>query len=375
MATSARVHAASKAHAAPTVRATSRHGPGALLVRAVALLLIGAIPVAFSAQVDPARLVASRDEEAAIARALASGMTVTDFTNYDDRAIERSLATLRPVPKVLVLGSSRMQPLAASAFPGATFANAAMQGGTLDDMLAVYALYDVDGRRPRQVVLGIDPWTQSYRAAAGWGTLVDERATMLRRIGVPASPWRDRVTLETALLKRLASPEYFRLSVFSFRRHGAGGITWRSTDLARSAEKSKRPDGSVVWADVPRDAAGALAARYAAEALSGDARFARLDARASGHPDLLERFVRYLRGQGVEVTLLLAPYPPDVYDAFSRLPGHSVAAVEADLRAMSARSGASLLGSYDPKPSGMTTRDFFDESHLRPEALARLLVR
>jgi hypothetical protein len=299
---------------------------------------------------------------------------VTDFANYDDRAIERSLAALRPArAEVLVLGSSRMQPLDASAFPGSAFANAAMQGGTLDDVLAVYALYDTDARRPRRVVLGVDPWTESYRGVAGWGSLADERAALMRRMGVPVAAWRERIAMETATLKRLASPEYFRLSVFSFRHHGTQGIAWHATDLEQNVEKTKRPDGSVVWSAVSDDAAVSLAKRYAEEELLADARFARLDAREPGRADLLERFVRHLRGEGVQVTLLLSPYPPEVYDAFARLPGHSVGSVEAGVRAMAARSGATVAGGYDPRPLGISTRDFFDESHLRPAALARVL--
>jgi hypothetical protein len=70
--------------------------------------------------------------------------------------------------------------------------------------------------------------------------------------------------------------------------------------------------------------------------------------------------------------LLLSPYPPEVYDAFRRMPGYSVHAVESDLRAMAARSGAAVAGGYDPRPLGITTLDFFDESHLRPAALERI---
>ena len=225
------------------------------------------------------------------------------------------------------------------------------------------------------MVLGIDPWAESYRTAAGWGSLVDERAALLERMGAPASPWRDRAEIWTAALKRLASPEYFRLSVFAFRRHGARGIEWRPTDSVHNAEKTKLSDGTVVWTDVPEQTAGALASRYAADELDADVRFTRLDARAPGQADMLERFIRYLRQEGVEVTLLLAPYPPEVYAAFARLPGHSVMAVERELRVMSARSGVRLVGSYDPRPFGISARDFFDESHLRPSALARLVAR
>jgi hypothetical protein len=54
--------------------------------------------------------------------------------------------------------------------------------------------------------------------------------------------------------------------------------------------------------------------------------------------------------------------------------GDSLAASERALRAMAARANVRVVGSYDPRAAGVETRDFFDEDHLRPEALARLVA-
>lgn len=359
----------------PPERAAPTRGVRALLLRAAALLLIAALPVAFSAWIDPARLVTPRHSEREIARTLASGANVTDFVNYDDRAIEKYLAPLRPARvDVLALGSSRMQPMPASAFPGAVFVNGAMQGGMFDDVVAIYGLYDHAGRRPRRMVMSVDPWTESFDASAGWMTIADERTTVLRRSGIPVSPTRDRLVLLQRALRTLATPEYFRLSVYSFRRYGTHGVPWHATTRAQNAEKTKLPDGTVVWSDLPADNAEHVAPQFAAQGILHDARFRNLDRRAAGRRDALERFVRYVQSEGVNVTLVLVPFPPEVYDAFRRMPGYPLPAVERDLRAMSARVGAETVGSYDPRVVGVTTRDFFDEDHLRPEPLARLVA-
>jgi hypothetical protein len=355
--------------------AASRRDAAALFVRVTALLLIAVLPVAFSASVDPARLVAPRRSEREIARVLASGRNVTDFANYDDRAIEKYLALLRPArAEILGLGSSRMQPMPASAFAGRTFVNGAMQGGVLDDALGVYGLYDVAGRRPNRVVLSVDPWTESYDGAAGWGALADERAMVMRRAGIPVVPWRERLALLASRLRTLATPEYFRLAVYSFRHHGMHGIPWRVTDRPQNGEKTKLPDGTVMWPDVAPDRAVAAAGAFAASGIAHDERFRGLAHRAPGRDRSLERFVRYLRDEGVGVTVLLVPFAPEVYDAAARLPGRTLVDVERELRAMAARTGVQIVGSFDPRPFGITTRDFFDESHLRPEPLARLIA-
>jgi len=338
------------------------------------LLVVAALPVAFSAWVDPAHLVTPKSAEREIARVLASGGMVTDVPNYDDRAIEKYLAPLRTErAEVLMLGSSRMTPMPASAFPGKRFFNAAVQGALFDDLVGVYGLYDAAGRRPNRVVLNVDPWTESWDGdIGGWGALADERATVLRRVGIPVSPLRERLALTASKWRTVATPEYFRLAVFSFRHHGARGIVWRVADRAQNADRTLLPDGTIVWKETTPERAVVAAHDYATHGL--DERFHHLEHRAPGRADAIDRFVRYLSSEGVNVTVLLVPFPPEVYDAALRLKGRTIADVERHLRASATRAGAQVVGSYDPKVAGVTMADFFDEDHLRPEALAQLVA-
>ena len=273
-----------------------------------------------------------------------------------------------------MLGSSRMQAMPASAFPGARFANGAIQGGILDDVLGVYGLYDVAGRRPNRVVLNVDPWTESYdNDVGGWGALADERATVLRRAGIPVSPMRERLALAASKWRTVATPEYFRLAVFSFRHHGARGVVWRVADRAQNADRTLLPDGTIVWKETTPAQAVAAAHDFATHGL--DERFHDLAHRAPGRAEAIDKFVRYLNSEGVNVTVLLVPFPPEVYDAALRQKGRTIADVERHLRATSTRAGALVVGSYDPRVAGVGMSDFFDEDHLRPEALARLVAR
>jgi hypothetical protein len=370
-------HARATIAAEATATAVHRtRGGWTFAARALLVLAVAALPVAFSAWIDPARLVAPRSTEREIARVLASGGMVTDVANYDDRAIEKYLAPLRGArAEVLVLGSSRMQPMPASAFAGKRFVNGAMQAGVLDDVFGVYGLYDIAGRRPNRVVLGVDPWTESWQGAAAWGVLADERAMVMRRVGIPVSPRRERLALFASKWRTLATPEYFRLAVFSLRHHGTGGIAWRVADHVQNTEKTKLPDGTIVWTDVSTDQAAAAAHAFATGGIAHDDRFRDLAHGTSGRDGALERFVRYLGSEGVNVTVVLVPFAPEVYESARRRSGRTIVDVERELRAMAARTGVQIVGSYDPRAYGITTHDFFDESHLRPDALARLVAR
>lgn len=359
------------------VRTGRRRRAWKLIARGALLLGIAALPVAFSAWIDPARLVAPRATERDIARVLAAGSNVTNYANYDDRAIEKAMAPLRARPEVLVLGSSRMQVMrgCAGAQVGGcatTFVNGAMQGATLDDIAGVYGLYDAAGRRPNRVLLGVDPWTESA-TGDGWRSLAAERAMVLRRAGIPASPLRDLAALWMRSVRTVATPEYFRLALYSFRRYGASGLAWQPTKQAQNAEKMKLPDGSVVWTALREDNAERAARAFAATELARDPRFHDFKRRPPGRDDALERFMRYLQSEGVSTTVVLVPFPAVVYDASRRMSGDSLAAEERRVRTLAARAGARVVGSYDPRRAGVVTREFFDEDHLRPEALARLI--
>ena len=90
---------------------------------------------------------------------------------------------------------------------------------------------------------------------------------VMRRAGIPVSPRRERLALLATKWRTVATPEYFRLAVFSFRHHGAHGIAWRVTDHAQNAEKTKLPDGTIVWKETTPEQAVAAAHDFATSGL------------------------------------------------------------------------------------------------------------
>ena len=314
----------------------------ALLLRCALLAGIAALPVAFNAWIDPARILGAPDSERAIAEALIAGHNVTNASNYDDRAIAKWLAASRTsAPDVLALGSSRIQPLPSAAFPGCSFVNAAVAGARLDDILGVYGLYDRVSRRPHRVVLNLDPFTlQEGADGTSWRAVIDEHAAILARIGAPVMPWRDQLESRAATFTKLASPEYFRLAVFSLRHHGPAGIRFAVTDSAQNAEKTKTPDGTLIWSWNPPDKTERQVSEFLAT-MARDARYPNLAPNSAAERMLLlERFVRYLRGMDQEVTLLLVPFHPLAYEAFAHRADRPLMVAEARYRDLARRTGA-----------------------------------
>ena len=362
---------------AKATAAVRRLAPAALLLRCLLLGSVAALPVAFNAVVDPARLVTSRDAEREIAGALLAGHYVTDITNYDDRTIHRELALMRRTPvDVLALGSSRVQPLGAGAFPGAaSFANAGVSGGSLDDVLAMYEPWDDAVRRPRRIVLEVDPWMLGAEdQAAAWGSVAGARARMLARLGLPAPPRWERLVIAVRTLTRLASPEYFRLALFSVRHHGLRGVPFVIADREQHAQKTMHPDGSLTWMPTTSAEAEGFARSYVRATLPGDVRYHGLERTQGARAEqVLARLLRHMLSSGAAVTVLLGPYQPVTWSAFARQPVSPLFVAEQRFRALAAGAGARVTGSYDPARCGMTKEDFFDESHARPAALARVI--
>jgi hypothetical protein len=250
----------------------------------------------------------------------------------------------------------------------------AVSGARLDDFLGLYDLYARADRRPKRVLLALDPWSLSGDGnAILWGAIASERAEMLDTLRIPHSTLRDRIRLELSALVRLGSPEYFRLAVLSLRHHGVHGIHYVVTDVAQNVEKTKAPDGSIVWSPVSPDSADFMAREYVRRIRAHIASYDGRDEPSDGSLATLERFLLRLKHDGVSTDIVLSPFHPFVYAELVQQPGASINEVEREYRIVASRVGARVFGSYDPATVGMTGADFFDESHMRSASLARLV--
>jgi hypothetical protein len=356
------------------MRSANRHSARALLRRCVALALVAALPAAFCAWIDPAHVLGAPADERAVAEALLAGHNATDIRGYDDRAIiKRLIAGRRGNPDVLAIGSSRIQVLRTSAFPGRTFENAGVTAARLEDMLGLYELYDTPARRPRHILLNLD--AESLNADptdVNWISVAHERSTMLARLGA-ADPgaldlWRRR----WYRLRRLIAAEYFRYTVVTLLSPPADAH-FTIIDSLSPTEWTRVPDGAMVWPDHSPERRDSLAQRYIADFAA--ARNDRLNVDVSkrdARQRILEQFIGYLHHEGIAVTLLLVPFHPAVYDAVAN---PWLTATEHRYREMARRLGTPIIGSYDPRAVGVTADDMFDDSHIKSDALARLAMK
>jgi hypothetical protein len=82
------------------------------------------------------------------------------------------------------------------------------------------------------------------------------------------------------------------------------------------------------------------------------------------HTGLFEDLIRYLKKNRVSVVLVLLPINPSLYEQLKKSPeGQFILSVEDYLKGVASKHEIQLIGSYDPKPYGLTGKDFFDSIH------------
>jgi hypothetical protein len=76
-----------------------------------------------------------------------------------------------------------------------------------------------------------------------------------------------------------------------------------------------------------------------------------------------EAVVQNLETRGLEVTLLLTPYHPEVMNCRNPRVCKTLKRVEAQVREIALRLKVKLIGSFDPRPFGLSWQDFIDDIH------------
>jgi len=120
---------------------------------------IAALVIGTNLAVDPSHLFDDGAYEQGLAALLLEGWHVADVADHDERQLQQLLIARTPEPPdVIVLGSSRSLEVTGAPWGERRVRNHSVSGATLEDYLAVYALYARRGWTPRVVVLGLDPW-------------------------------------------------------------------------------------------------------------------------------------------------------------------------------------------------------------------------
>lgn len=84
-------------------------------------------------------------------------------------------------------------------------------------------------------------------------------------------------------------------------------------------------------------------------------------------------FITYLQGLDLSVSLLMSPYHTDLYESI-RDTNHGIIIAENMILETGLKTGAEVIGSYDPIFAGCKSSEFYDGMHPKSECMAKVVV-
>lgn len=306
--------------------------------------------------------------ETQLSQAFLKQKSVLICTNFNDRRVKKALIENRQQPAdVLVFGSSRSMPIRQDLFPGLNFFNASVTGGTLEDDLALYYLYQKRGWHPKVVVISLDQW------------LINKNN--------PLFPWKLALALEANALKKILNKPQSRLlnayyhwfsnvdrysqllSIYYFKASIANRAESLLSDPTQQ-QLAQLPHCALQLPNGTRLTSVREEATAAAQAIfSGTQDIQRSSMPLALDPQemqLLDDFVNYLQQSGVKVVFYLPPYEPASYRALMKDPNYRVVDIsEKYFRNLARKYHLLVIGSYDPQSLNLTSDYFIDDVHMK----------
>jgi len=301
------------------------------------------------------RLIGALD---AAADALVAGKTIWIRANMlDVKAVWIEHSPIQP--EVIVLGSSRVTQIPQSWFGSRSLLNASSLAGDFLDAVATFEACLETGKTPRLVLLELNPSLASADKAQMAPALARyfERALLRFRIFPPVF-FSGPLTLEG-----------IRWDPLLFSRHAV----WKVSEQLAPGGVLLRPDGTSAWNATESQQTADEVEKTAISTMQHlDPQHRRW--RMGSQPgwfnrSILQAFLDDLHARGVRVVVLLVPVHPVAFDYYRRQGGYD----DAWIRNEMAGRGIAVVGSYSPAMVKATKEDFFDDVHVRPAVLHRLL--
>ena len=326
---------------------------------------------------DPVGMFGHNVYEQEMLDILQSGHNVIDKENIDWGRFRSNLISCNWIrPNTIVLGSSRVMEISnemLDALPlpnNRVFFNSWTASATLGDMISIFTCYTENGIFPNTIILGLGPST-FYKEGLFFPSLAKYYSIGLKQIGCPM-PEQDRLILLDKKYRELISYPYVIAAMSKILRKSNHP---ERTDERYGEDWINLQDGRRSWPKSYREKTGA---RLESEIRAGQPILQTVGPSSEMNPNqirLFDAFNRYLLKHHARVVFFLAPRHPITYDAISAdHGGRQSVESEEYIRKYAKEKNIPVIGSFDPGLYNLTSSDFYDGSHPRPDAIARMFV-
>jgi hypothetical protein len=311
--------------------------------------------------------------EKKVADEILKGNNITNIYNYDQRLLEKHLINNSTLcPDVLVIGSSRVMLINSSYFKKQTFLNAGVIGASIEDLLAIYQLFEQKKCLPKKIILGLDPWTLNiYNGQTRWTTLNQEYFNLYNRLTN-----KNKVTKDEHIKSKysqLVSPSYF---ISSFKKILLASSKPIATKTKINKTFTKLVDGSITYDLERRSATPDEIEKRAIDFISADIySIENFDKLSTEIRFLLKKFIEHLRSNHIEISFFLAPYHPKVYSFIAKSVKYSkVIESEKYFRDLGLNYEIKVIGSFNPNRLNMDGSFFYDGMHCNEKGIEKILI-
>lgn len=332
-----------------------------LLSTLVFIVLLGIFNILF----DSFGLFTTRTELAVAAKSVAEGKMIAGLSDYDERLFQKMVfSNFKHYPDVLVIGSSRSMLVEAHMLtdisPALKVFNHSVSGASLEDYMAITAMYAKAKHLPKRIIIGIDPWVFNKNNQQGrWRSLETEFKYMAGIISGLHNDDDDRQDATQNKFQQLLNYEITKANVTAlFNKDKI-----RVIDSDQIDEIIKRSDGSIAYPFKRRFQAEAKTLALARNDTNGPS-YSQEGYTKLSNTILFENFINYLLSQGVTVQFFLPPYHPIVYSYLSNNQKYEMMnTAEKYIKNFAIKRKIKVCGSYDPSIFGFTNEDFTDGMH------------
>lgn len=335
-----------------------------LILRSLLLLLpIAMVLAGINYSIDPAYQFS--EEFYQKAAELLTSNDIVLIGDCDERKLIKSFIKKKNKVDVLILGSSRSLIINKSLIGDSSVLNLSVSAADIEDLLAIYQLYESNLGIPKKILIGIDPWMLNInRKSDGFIPLAESFNEMADKLKIKKELNHSRSKFNQ--VKTLFSPDYFQLSLLSIYKNG---FAKSMPEIAKSSSDSydiKTTYGTLIYKSNWQNTQNLIeiaAKRYISEKeIYGFNDYFEV---SQTRLNILEHFFDYLTNKKVKIDVLLSPYHPIVWNYFESNSAkyNVVKESEQRMRKICKKHHLNVIGSYSPEKFSLISTDFYDGMH------------
>jgi len=314
-----------------------------------------------------------------IAEELAKGNIVTNVSGCDDRLLQRQfISKMKKCPNTIVLGSSRVRFINGNMVQDSSLINSGVSSASLEDLVAIYSLYEKKGCKIKNIVIGVDPWIlNDNNDLNGWRTLQSEyylRCNNLFNEPKPTYPYLKPTPLRN--LKAILSYKYFTSSIQYLKKNIEKGYSVSNKKLNEGL--TILPDGTFIYSQKIRNSTQEfidMKAKRMAETDEGNSlsNYSKLSERYTA---IFTKFIEHIQSKNIKITFYFPPFHPIVYHTIETKDKYKIALkAESYFKNFAATHHITTIGDYDPKAIKLTSKDFADGVHLFENGVKKIFIK